>query len=922
MGDDDEIVKEFLIESYENLDRLDRELVELEKRPEDREILASIFRTIHTIKGTSGFLAFGKLEAVTHVGENLLARLRDGQLKLTPEITSALLTLVDAVRKILASIEAHTGEGDADHGPLIANLTALLQPGNKPTVVKGMETKAESSSKAEKPAKSGNEKKNGHARAANPTSPPVADEGAAPPKAEVDAVAAGGTASVPTPIAPHVEPIAVSKATPPAPETQAETTSGSAASDSTIRVDVSLLDQLMNLVGELVLTRNQILQFTNTTEESGLLATSQRLNLITSELQEGVMKTRMQPIGNIWSKFPRTVRDVALSCGKQVRIEMSGKETELDKTLIEAIKDPLTHLVRNAVDHGIERPEVRAAAGKDPEGRLFLHAYHEGGQVNIEISDDGAGLDLERIRNKALQKGLITPDQAARMSEREIAKLIFLPGFSTAEKVTNVSGRGVGMDVVRTHIEKIGGTVDVQSKLGQGVEVRMKIPLTLAIIPALIVTSGGEHYAIPQVNLLELVRLDSSSDHNSIEMIHGAPVYRLRGRLLPLVYLDRELKTRPQDNEDHSSDPANTAKADRLDFAKARVAHEQWLRRLRNVLDDKVTMTIEESGSPAQCALGKWLYATGLKQYKDIREIHDLEAAHKHFHGLVREVVARKFKGDVALAEHAFVSVEPASRTVIDLLAEIERRVLAAQSINIVVLKADTHQFGLVVDEVNDTEEIVVKPLSKQLKYVNVYAGATIMGDGRVALILDVMGLAQRSRILAERREQALEQATSVETITDANLQKLVLFTGRSGSRMAVPLSMLARLENIPGQQVERSGNQWVTQYRGQILPLIRVSHALEERRQVPTDSDVLQWPTSAALQVLVLEHERQSFGLVVNQILDIVESTLEPKLPATRAGVLFSSVIGDRVTELLDVPAILKSGEAGRRTQSAAAGS
>ena len=314
-----------------------------------------------------------------------------------------------------------------------------------------------------------------------------------------------------------------------------------ALSDSNIRVDVGLLDKLMNLVGELVLARNQILQFSSTQQDTSFLNTSQRLNLITTELQEGVMKTRMQPIGNIWSKFPRVVRDLATSCGKQVNIEMEGKETELDKTIIESIKDPLTHLVRNAVDHGVEMPEKRLAAGKSPEGHLFLRAFHEGGQVNIEISDDGAGIDLERVKQKALEKGLIAPDQAARLSDRELLNLLFLPGFSTAEKVTNVSGRGVGMDVVKTNIEKIGGTVDIQNRVGHGTTLKIKIPLTLAIIPALIVTSGGDRYAIPQVSLLELVRLEGEQARKGIEKIHGAAVYRLRGNLLPLVNLNHEL---------------------------------------------------------------------------------------------------------------------------------------------------------------------------------------------------------------------------------------------------------------------------------------------------------------------------------------------------------------------------------------------
>src|SRR6202142_4353494 len=310
----------------------------------------------------------------------------------------------------------------------------------------------------------------------------------------------------------------------------------------TIRVGVNLLDKLMTLVGELVLGRNQLLQLANTSRDAGLQAVAQRMNLIATELQEEVMKTRIQPIGNIWGQFPRTVRDVALGCNKQVQIEMEGKETELDKTIIEAIKDPLTHLVRNSVDHGIELPEVRAKAGKDPTGRLTLRAFHEGGQVIIEISDDGAGLNVERIRQKAVERGVITAEQAPRMTERDVFNLIFMAGFSTAEKVTNVSGRGVGMDVVKTNVEKIGGTVDLQSKLGRGTTVRVKIPLTLAIIPALVVSCGGDRYAIPQVSLLELVRLEADQARSGIEMVQGAPVYRLRGRLLPLVYLSQQLQ--------------------------------------------------------------------------------------------------------------------------------------------------------------------------------------------------------------------------------------------------------------------------------------------------------------------------------------------------------------------------------------------
>jgi two-component system chemotaxis sensor kinase CheA len=807
MNDADDIVKEFLVESYENLDRLDRDLVMLEKSPKDSEILASVFRTIHTIKGTSGFLAFNKLGAVAHVGESLLGRLRDGQLTLDREITTALLTMVDAVRQMLTSIETSGVEGERDDTALIARLTAL-QHTHPPGKIAGKAPEAGELKAAAATAGAGALPVQASRKDSKSSLSPKPGSS---PNLKLAQMEAGAIAeSNPKPAEP---PSPSSSDAGDGQKPQAARAQG--AGDSTIRLDVSLLDHLMNLVGELVLARNQILQCANRTEESSLLAASQRLNLITTELQGGVMKTRMQPIGNIWSKLPRTVRDLALDCGKQVRVEMEGQETELDKTLVEAIKDPLTHLVRNSVDHGIERPEVRTAAGKNPEGLLSLRAFHEGGQVNIEITDDGAGLDQERIRNKALEKGLITAEQAGHMTDREIVNLILLPGFSTAENLTKVSGRGVGMDVVKTHIERIGGTIDVQSKPGKGVMVRMKIPLTLAIIPALIVTSAGERYAIPQVSLLELVGLDGDQSSKGIETIHGAPVYRLRGRLLPLVHLKTALH---------------------LDDAK---------------LENAKTKT--------------------------------------------------KTDGVAALAENSAVStLENAASTA-----------SGSKRVNIVVLEADGRQFGLVVDEINDTEEIVVKPLSKHLKDIAVYAGATIMGDGKVALILDVLGLAHGSSILSEGREHGINQELEAQETAEGAKQKLVLFAGLAGARMAVPLNLLARLENIPGSQVERSGNRWVTQYRGQILPLIRVSHALEERRRVPPPKDAVSLPTTDMLQVLVLEDEHQAFGLVVNQILDIVESTLEPRSPSTRAGVLHCCVIAERVTELLDVPAVLLGGEA-----------
>ncbi len=543
----------------------------------------------------------------------------------------------------------------------------------------------------------------------------------------------------------------------------------SAVADANIRVGVGLLDKLMDLVGELVLTRNQILQFNTEREDAALNATSQRLNLITTELQEGVMKTRMQPIGMVWNKLPRVVRDMAVALGKQIRLEMDGAETELDRTIIEAIKDPLVHLVRNSCDHGIEPPEARARAGKPPQGRLTLRAYHEGGQVNIEIGDDGAGIDVARVKQKAVEKGLLRPEQAEKLSDREALNLIFLPGFSTAQTVTNVSGRGVGMDVVKSHIEKIGGIVDVFSRPGEGATVKLKIPLTLAIIPGLVITSGGERFVIPQVSLLELIRLEGDSSDKHIEHVHGTPVYRRRGSLLPIAYLNQVL---------------------------------------------------------------------GLKS-----------------------------------AERA-------------------------EAVSMVVLQAEDRQFGLVVDGINDTQEIVVKPLGKQLKGLTVYAGATIMGDGRVALILDVLGIGQRSGVLAESREQA-RAATEQKTQSGIEQQRLLLFRAGSFERLAVPLSLVARLEEFPQSSIEHAGGCQVVQYRNRILPWFLCGPYSN-----PSAPDHDQ--TADPVQVVVFNDGDRSVGVVVDQILDVAEEAVTVRQKSGRKGLLGSAVVGKRVTDFLDLNQVI----------------
>ena len=515
----DELTREFLIESQEGLDRMERCLTELEERPEDAGLIGEIFRAVHTIKGTTGFLGFTRLEKLAHAGENLLGLLREGKLTADRPTVTGLLELLDGLRSILKSIETQENEGEGGDAVLIGRLEVLQAPrGAEQTGPSEMHIPARASAAAgSKP------RDRAKASAAAPVLPSPTIP-APPPTAEP-------AAAPPPPPAPEPEQAAVPSKSPGA--------AGGTAVESTLRVDVTLLNRMMNLVGELVLTRNQVLQATAADPNMTLL--SRRLDMVTADLRESVMKARMQPVSNIFSKMPRSVRDLSQSLGRKVRLQLVGQETELDKSLLEAIKDPLTHAVRNSLDHGIEPPEVRAAAGKDPEGTLQLRASHEGSHVVIEVSDDGAGIAVEKVRQKAIERGVITPERAAHLAERELLQLVFLPGFSTAAAVTNVSGRGVGMDVVRTNVEKIGGKVEIDSRPGKGTTLRLRIPMNLAIIPALIVHSVKQSFALPQGALSELVHIPPEQAAKAIEWIEGAPLHRLRGKLLPLVFLDRLL---------------------------------------------------------------------------------------------------------------------------------------------------------------------------------------------------------------------------------------------------------------------------------------------------------------------------------------------------------------------------------------------
>jgi two-component system chemotaxis sensor kinase CheA len=748
----DEFIKDYLLECQEGLAQIEANLLALEREPGSKPLLASIFRVVHSIKGASGFLGFVKMAAVTHQGEELLGRLREGEIETTPAIISGLLALIDAMRSILASIETTQSEGERDDSALIARL-ASLQKGEAP---------APPAAKSEPPADM--------SRAETLLIPDLpAPPG--PPK----------PAKKPRKARPEPEVLAQAPEPPP-PIAEPAPGPGVGLSESTIRVDVRLLDMLMNLVGELVLTRNQFLRGGLASDEVALQASTHRLDTITTELQEGMMKTRMQPIRVLTAQLPRVVRDLALACKKRASIAMEGEDTELDKTLAEAIKDPITHIIRNAVDHGIEPPEVREARGKPAEGKLRLRAYHEGGMVHVEVSDDGKGIDSEAIRRKAVERGWLAEDQAARWSERELIGLIFRPGFSTADAPTMVSGRGVGMDVVKSRVESIGGSVEARSTPGAGTTIKLTIPLTLTIINALIVRARGDRFAIPQVNLIELVRLRRDAEGGGLIDVEGALVCRYRGRLLPLLDLN----------------------------------------------------------------------------------------------------VALGFPG--------------------------EDRRNGDGPINIVVLQADRGRFGLVVDRIDDAQEIVVRPMSGRLKGIACLAGATVMGDGKIALILDAFGLARGIEPPREAAIGTIDSAATDDAEGPAGApEALVLLRGTSGGPMAVSMADVERLETFPDSSVEWVADRPVVPYRHALMPLVDVEAWLRGESPARRVHD-----EGRPWQVVVHSHEGRRLGLVFGRVLDVVEQRLGVRGKPSRRGVRMTAVIQGQATEVLDVPAIRSSLEPG----------
>ncbi len=749
----DDLLREFLTETGESLDTVDNQLVRFEQEPNNAKILDNIFRLVHTIKGTCGFLGLPRLEALAHAGETLMGKFRDG-MPVKAEAVTLILGSIDRIKEILAGLEATEAEPEGTDQDLIVQLHQMVEQG-----MQAMSAPAAPALVA--------------AVAAAPVAPvePEMEQGTLtyqvlerqlrPGEVSLDDLerafreTAAEVAPPPAPKPPK-EAKPVSKKT----VVEAEVADGDRVANQSIRVNVDTLEHLMTMVSELVLTRNQLLEISRRNEDTEFKVPLQRLSNVTAELQEGVMKTRMQPIGNAWQKLPRIVRDLSSELGKQIELEMHGADTELDRQVLDLIKDPLTHMVRNSADHGLETPAERLAAGKPEQGTIRLSAYHEGGHIIICIADNGRGLNTARIKAKAVANGLVTEADLEKMTEAQIHKFIFAPGFSTAAAVTSVSGRGVGMDVVRTNIDQIGGTIDVKSVAGQGSSVTVKIPLTLAIVSALIVEAAGDRFAIPQLAVIELVRARANSEHR-IERIKDTAVLRLRNKLLPLMHLKKLLKI----DDGTSSDP-----------------------------------------------------------------------------------------------ENGFI----------------------------VVTQVGSQTFGIVVDGVFHTEEIVVKPMSTKLRHIEMFSGNTILGDGAVIMIIDPNGIAKALGTSVEVGHEIADENAAMRAGAAEQLTSLLVFRAGSTQPKAVPLALVTRLEEIAADKLELSNGRHMVQYRDQLMPLVQMNG--------------VSVATSGVQPILVFADDGRSMGLVVDEIIDIVEERLHIEVAGGGEGILGSAVIKGQATEVIDV--------------------
>jgi len=717
MNFDEDILQDFLVEAKEGITKLEEGFIELEKDPKKGEVLKELFRTMHSLKGASGFFGFKTLESIAHFSEDILSKLRDRLIEPEEDVVDILLKAVDYIKYIISYIEENKAEPVEDKIlDFLVELSNFNEKLKKKIQEKPVEKEIEEAKVEEK--KEIIEEKKEIKRAEEV-------------KEEKEEAA----------LSPQVE-----------------------LAETHIKVDVKLLDQLMNLAGELVLARNRVVQLSQRTMDEDLTRSVQILSMITTEMQETIMKTRMQPIGTVFNKFPRIVRDLAKALGKKVNLHLEGTETELDRSIIETIKDPLTHLIRNAIDHGIEPPSERIQLGKPQEGNLILRAYQEGGQVVIEVDDDGRGIDIEKIKKKAIEKGFMSYEEADRASEKELLNLIFKPGFSTAETVTQLSGRGVGMDVVKANIEKLGGSIEINTVLGKGTNVKIKIPLTLAIIPALIVTSGDYRYAIPQVNLKELVNVDPDKD---LLKVGNTEFYRLRGEIIPVLRLSEVLKVNGKTKEQR----------------------------------------------------------------------------------------------------------------------------------NLVILNTGERFIGLLVDKIFASEEIVVKPLGRWFKNIPIYSGATIMGDGKLALILDVISLSQFVGISIEEIEKTYE-STSLIIKTSAKETIILLLFDVGKDRFALPIALISRLDKIKADEIQISGGKEIIIYRNQVVPIIRLENYLP-LKEVPLQENY---------NILFFTERGKTCGILCTNIVGTLETTLEIEEGIyTHPGILGHRIIDGRTTLFIDIYKIIE---------------
>lgn len=875
------------MESSENLSDIESDLLALETADSDLdpELVNRVFRTVHSMKGTANFIGLKVINELAHESENVLNLIRSDELSPTPAVVEALLASCDQLKAMVDDIEnsnsvdvsalvanlkscisgeaapgatsAEDDEGvdvDMPNGTLVfldvrqGDITCRISAGMNVFIVE-VDLVVDVDEKGSNPV----EFLRGFYKIAELIESYVDTAGLgelheplpegiglkilAGTKLDSEGFSAAlgvpqervhligtpednpWTVASPTPAvsAPPANSGAVADA---APRAKSEAASGQKPSkakssapvrrESTVRVNVEILDHLMNLAGELVLARNQLLQMKDQTSERDIGGVSARVDQVTSELQDAIMQTRMQEVGSVFNKFPRVVRDLVKKLGKQCELEVIGQHVELDKTIIEAIGDPLTHLVRNSVDHGLEMPDVRTAAGKDPCGKVCLKAFHQGGKINISISDDGAGISAAKLKQKAVSKGLMSEEKATELTDQEAINLIFHPGFSTAEQVSDVSGRGVGMDVVRTNILNLGGTVEVETELGSGSTVLIKLPLTLAIMPSLIVRVGRSSFAVPQTNINEIIRIMSDDVAERIKRVHDAEVLQLRGELMPIIRLSDALGV---DSFYESKDGAEASTDRRHDLADRREGEEH------------------EEHPP-------------------------------------REDVAR-------------------------------RECNTSNALSVVIVESAGHRYGVVVDSVDDPQEIVVKPLGRHLRGIECLAGATVLGDGSIALILDVTGIASKCQLRVPSRDT--DTGGAVSTADDRESQSLLIFTNHPEEKFALPASFITRIERVTKDQIDSVGGQFILQYRGKSLPLITIEDHISARAPEPTDP----------VNVVVFSAAGRECGVIVPRLVDIRDVDAEVDAETLKEPGIIGSIVVEndaiRIIGLLELAHILK---------------